>query len=334
MISKLSFKFFQIERKLDETRFLVEDSNGQLYYGESWKQVKRLEAMTSAEIRSELEFEPLSEVGVNASDFFATFEEAKMTKFTGDLNDPAVFVKRQRFLVDSENFRENPERFRLLTAREIEFCEVLIKDPHPNLCEYLGVVLADAPAPEDRITDLVYTRYSIDLFTFVQRGYLRDSEQVEFIIQCVKDGISHLHQLGYVHCDISPGNIFLITHNSEDTSTSKDDSSSEASSSSEGSASEDSGSEDSSSSEGSASSEDSSASGESLNVRIENVVLGDFDAATKEGGILDLKRAPDGWWPEDLELDFGDCAVFEIDHHGLEKIKDWLLECLSESDAS
>jgi serine/threonine protein kinase len=208
----------------DRTMYLLEDSNGEFYYGRTKKTAEQLVAMTSESLKTEIERESLKERNnVDCTNLFATFDPDEMTVFKGDVKDPEVFLKRQRFLADVQGLKLHPEVFRDYAEREIEVGECLIQHPHVNVCKYLGAVVAPSPLHGNRITDIVYKRYTCDLSQFVKKGLLKYSSQFNLISDSLKAGLDHLHSLGFVHCDVRPANVFL-TLDASDLSAAKSDS--------------------------------------------------------------------------------------------------------------
>ncbi|KAF2823823.1 hypothetical protein CC86DRAFT_60371 [Ophiobolus disseminans] len=91
-----------------------------------------------------------------------------------------------------------------VTLREIQICETLRQQPHPNICLYRGVTVG----AEGLVTGLVFDRYDATLFDLVHEGRRFDA------VACICDveaGIKHLHSLGYIHDDLKPDNIFYST---------------------------------------------------------------------------------------------------------------------------
>jgi serine/threonine protein kinase len=84
---------------------------------------------------------------------------------------------------------------------EVRICEILRKNPHPNIIQYLGCVVKD-----DKIHGLCFTKYSMDLMRRVKDGRPLDSE---LYLRSLKSAILHLHTLGLVHNDINPRNIMI-----------------------------------------------------------------------------------------------------------------------------
>lgn len=97
----------------------------------------------------------------------------------------------------------------------MEACEVIRKNPHPNIVTYYGVTKANG-----KVSGICFKRYVeiLDL-TFNPRHWNKQmfrERRPELVQGEVKDrldglraGILHLHSLGLFHNDINPGNVML-----------------------------------------------------------------------------------------------------------------------------
>jgi serine/threonine protein kinase len=110
------------------------------------------------------------------------------------------YVKRPSLLHYADmTFRSQLSNLLLQEART---CELLRKNPHPNIAQYLGCIIHN-----NRITGLCFVRYSMTL----AHG-LNDNAhplQREIILNGIALGIEHLHGLGIIHNDVNPSNIML-----------------------------------------------------------------------------------------------------------------------------
>jgi len=88
-----------------------------------------------------------------------------------------------------------------LLLHEAEVCETLRAHPHPNIAHYLGCRVRDG-----QITGLCFVRYGTNLSEWVKNGHAVD---IDSCLQGIKNGIKHLHDLGFVHCDVNPANIVM-----------------------------------------------------------------------------------------------------------------------------
>ncbi|RFN44788.1 serine/threonine protein kinase [Fusarium flagelliforme] len=85
--------------------------------------------------------------------------------------------------------------------------EVLLVHPHPNLAKYWGCVVSNG----GRIAGLVYGKYAVTLLDRVQSKIPMDKDKV---MQDITAGMTHLHNLGYAHNDLSPMNIMMDANDS------------------------------------------------------------------------------------------------------------------------
>ena len=87
-----------------------------------------------------------------------------------------------------------------LLVQEAKICETLKGSPHPNIARYLGCLVED-----NKITGLCFVRYGDTLSKIIKRSHIIDRNSC---LANIRRGIEHLHQLGIIHCDINPNNIF------------------------------------------------------------------------------------------------------------------------------
>ncbi|KAJ7647848.1 hypothetical protein FB45DRAFT_209951 [Roridomyces roridus] len=86
--------------------------------------------------------------------------------------------------------------------RELRACEVLLQNPHPNICRYYGYLPS---ANGDYIRGLCFERQETLLFDAVIAG----AQFPPSFLDGVHEALKHLHSLGYAHSDINPGNIMI-----------------------------------------------------------------------------------------------------------------------------
>lgn len=112
---------------------------------------------------------------------------------------------------------------KLISFREIESSEYLLRHPHPNIAEYKGVECRSelvtirpdgssirARFDTERALSLVFKKYSSNLEDWVDDG---KPVSVTKCLTHIVRGIEYLHSLGLVHCDIKPDNIFVDNSN-------------------------------------------------------------------------------------------------------------------------
>lgn len=102
--------------------------------------------------------------------------------------------------------------------REVEVCEILRRNPHPNIASYYGVREINS-----RVVGICFKRYVTTLYHAVFPEGVRRMTKVEFRasdrelvddrivkgLTGIMSGIRHLHSLGIVHNDITPSNIMF-----------------------------------------------------------------------------------------------------------------------------
>ncbi|RJE22006.1 Phosphotransferase enzyme family [Aspergillus sclerotialis] len=121
----------------------------------------------------------------------------------------AVYVKTPSLLAYINGNLENQ------IAREIDTCEILRKNPHPNIATYYG-----CKETHGRVSGLCFKRYTSTLLeavnpqclgksAFVSSGRELVKENMKSSLEEILAGIKHLHSLGLVHNDINPANIML-----------------------------------------------------------------------------------------------------------------------------
>ncbi|KAH7074561.1 kinase-like domain-containing protein [Paraphoma chrysanthemicola] len=121
--------------------------------------------------------------------------------------DPTAYTKRLDLLNLGETLITSPW-LRDITLREIQICEVLRLHAHPNVCHYHSVVVT-----QNLMTGLVFDRYVGTLADLVDSHSNSDFTTTAFPIDIpaclahITAGFTHLHDLGFVHCDIKPDKI-------------------------------------------------------------------------------------------------------------------------------
>ncbi|KAJ0424788.1 kinase-like protein [Aspergillus carlsbadensis] len=121
----------------------------------------------------------------------------------------AVYIKTPSLLsFANKNLEEQ-------IMHEVEACEILRKNPHPNIAAYYGYQETNG-----RVSGLCFKRYPSRLLEAVNPGYrnkvafrasARDlvTGDMKRNLQGILAAIKHLHSLGLVHNDINPANIMI-----------------------------------------------------------------------------------------------------------------------------
>lgn len=121
----------------------------------------------------------------------------------------AVYVKTPSLLAYSDGNLEEQ------IAREVETCEILRRNPHPNIAAYYGY-----KEEHGRVSGLCFKKYNTTLLEAVNPQYLGKgaflssarelvSEDTINGLQGIFSAIKHLHWLELVHNDINPANIMV-----------------------------------------------------------------------------------------------------------------------------
>jgi hypothetical protein len=116
----------------------------------------------------------------------------------------------------------------LLTEREIRTCELMRDNPHANIAKYRGVQCKDVleyshggksvqiKLDTVRVIKLVFKRYDCNLFELIRSQPA--VVDVHYCLESIAAGIVHMHDLGMVHSDIKPENIFVDVETSQSSS--------------------------------------------------------------------------------------------------------------------
>lgn len=196
------FKYVdQIKNGEKVTQYLLESNRGNLFHGTTstreWTELKAIGGNGS-------EFSSLPRQLIPTDQLFPPCSPS-FQKFSGDPEDEAVYMKSQAILTQR---RLKSKYHCLATTQEVLRCELISKTPHPNLAKYLGVetrMIGD----KESVVRIAYQRYSMDLDEFASIKRFIKKHHVDFLVAGIKEGMRHLHQLGVVHCDLRPMNVFV-----------------------------------------------------------------------------------------------------------------------------
>jgi serine/threonine protein kinase len=110
------------------------------------------------------------------------------------------YIKRPSLLYYGDT--EASTELSSLLLNEAEVCEILKEFPHPNIAQYLGCIVES-----DRITGLCFVKYGVNLLQRITT----DSRpfDIDLCLRGIQTGISHLHSLDLIHCDLNPTNILM-----------------------------------------------------------------------------------------------------------------------------
>lgn len=198
-----------LDQRSGYTHYLLESNRGMLFHGHlrssEW-------ALISPHGSDGSEFASLPEPIHVPADFLFPEYHPFMTRFLGDVEDEAVYMKKQNLLTRSRYKNDHHAR---CTGQEVARCEWISKTPHPNLARYLGVETKRIGGAEWAVR-IAYQRYSMDLHTFVLMKRHLQPHHVPFLMQGIENGMRHLHKLGLVHCDLRPMNVFVTFEKERD----------------------------------------------------------------------------------------------------------------------
>jgi serine/threonine protein kinase len=157
-------------------------------------------AITNLRYRSESDVDPagLKTIPIPASQIWPPFPK-DFTRAPDPLPQNC-YIKRPA-LIHYDDTRGSADMSSLL-ANEARVCEILRKSPHPNIAKYYGCIVYNS-----RIMGLCFANYGMNLLEMVNN----DSRPVstDFLMSQICSGVSHLHSLGLVHCDINPMNVVM-----------------------------------------------------------------------------------------------------------------------------
>ncbi|KOS41436.1 hypothetical protein ACN38_g7685 [Penicillium nordicum] len=109
-----------------------------------------------------------------------------------------------------------PALIRETWIEEVKTCELLKKNPHPNIAQYHGCAVVD----DGSIRGIYFTKYDETLMArvnsarrnkidFAYERHQADRGEVDRWVEGIARGLKHLHGLGIIHNDINPCNIMF-----------------------------------------------------------------------------------------------------------------------------
>jgi serine/threonine protein kinase len=144
----------------------------------------------------------------------SAFQPVYSEKYTRAQPFRQHFVKRPNLLSYFPCNQTSKHRISEEVLQEVQVCEKLKLQPHPNIAEYIGCEVNDG-----KISGICFKQYKQPLQQKLNPGHLNkrafarsaclDGDWCSGIIEGMKRGIDHLHALGLVHNDLSPSNIML-----------------------------------------------------------------------------------------------------------------------------
>jgi serine/threonine protein kinase len=113
---------------------------------------------------------------------------------------PNTYIKRPSLIYWGLS-DTNPTWHGEIVLQEAEVCEVLKRNPHPNIAQYYGCLVE-----AERIIGLCFVKYNSTISKRLIGSSLAEREAYMEGIEC---GVFHLHQLGLIHNDLNPNNILM-----------------------------------------------------------------------------------------------------------------------------
>lgn len=110
-----------------------------------------------------------------------------------------VYIKSPRLIDFNDTHISHNLGFHLL--HEARVCELLKKNPHPNIAQYHGCIVKNG-----RIRGLVFKRYPLSLR---RRATEHIPINIHHTVKYVKQAIKHMHTLDIAHNNIGPDNIMM-----------------------------------------------------------------------------------------------------------------------------
>jgi hypothetical protein len=142
------------------------------------------------------------------------FQPQYQDKFTRAQPSDHFYIKRPNLLSYYPTNSTNKVRIAEEVLQEVQVCESLRLQPHPNIAEYTGCEVQDG-----KISGICFKQYNQSLQQRLNPGHLNkrafarsvclDEKWCNIIAEGIKNGLDHVHALGLVHNDITPSNIML-----------------------------------------------------------------------------------------------------------------------------
>lgn len=96
-------------------------------------------------------------------------------------------------------------RFDQLILHEAKICEILRRNPHPDIARYWGCFIR-----RGRIRGICFDKYTVSLSEWVKGD---DGLDVDLCLRGIRNGVEHLHELGLAYNDLKPANIMMNGNN-------------------------------------------------------------------------------------------------------------------------
>jgi serine/threonine protein kinase len=142
------------------------------------------------------------------------FQPQYRNNFTQAQPSDQHYIKRPNLLCYHPISDANKISMMNEVLQEVQVCEILKLQPHPNIAEYMG-----CKAQDGRISGICLKQYVQSLRQRLNPGHLNkrafarsvclDARWCSGIIEGIRKGLEHLHALGFVHNDLTPSNVML-----------------------------------------------------------------------------------------------------------------------------
>lgn len=110
-----------------------------------------------------------------------------------------VYIKSPRLIDYGDS--ERPANLGIGLLHEARMCEVLKRNPHPNIAVYHGCIVK-----EGVIKGLCFQRYPLNLNKRAAENIPID---IDHCYKYIKKGVKHMHTLSIAHNNIRPSNIMM-----------------------------------------------------------------------------------------------------------------------------
>jgi serine/threonine protein kinase len=119
-----------------------------------------------------------------------------------DPTNPDIYIKKPRLTT-----YDSTPALAHLVLQEARVCEILMRNPHPNVARYLGCYVQ-----EGRIAGLCFQRYAETAEERKTRGL---SINKALVVDQINAAIAHLHCFKLAHNDVKASNVMFPTKRSE-----------------------------------------------------------------------------------------------------------------------
>ncbi|RDA87713.1 hypothetical protein CP532_1784 [Ophiocordyceps camponoti-leonardi (nom. inval.)] len=172
----------------DHSKIILRAADGEFFYAKTNQRILSL---------PNIDVDELDTIGIPADRVWPLAD----TEFTRapDPLPPTAYLKRPSLIYYQDSYDHCHVPRHILT--EVEACEVLRMNPHPNIVQYLGCIVNNG-----RITGLGFAKYSLTLSQMLEDGTPFNTASC---LDGIEAGVRHMHNLGFIHNDLNPTNIMM-----------------------------------------------------------------------------------------------------------------------------